>query len=64
MKLPLLKKLITNFKFNSIIVVVDKLIKDIYFISFIEYVDVDNLLYKFLKWIVSEYSLLKKLISD
>ena len=44
-----MKKLITNFKFDSIIVVVDRLTKDIYFIPFIESATADNLVYKFLK---------------
>ena len=42
----------------------DRLTKDIYFIPFIEYATVDNLVYKFLKQIISEYSLPEELISN
>ena len=47
-KLPLSKELITNFQFDSIMVIVDRLIKDTKFIPFIEKANADKLAYVFL----------------
>ena len=48
-KLFLLKKPIMKFKYNFIIVVMDRLIKNIKFISFTEKVNAEELAYIFLK---------------
>ena len=47
-KLSLLKELMTNMVFDLIIIVVDRLIKDIIFILFKEAATVDKLAYIFL----------------
>ena len=58
------KKPITKFKYNFIIIVIDWLTKDIKFIPFIKWVDTQDLAYMFLKWIISKYNFLEKIISN
>ena len=48
-KLSLSKELMIKFKYNFIMVVVDRLTKNIKFISFIEQADARDLAYVFLK---------------
>ena len=63
-KLLPLKELMINIVFDSIIVVVDRLIKDIIFILFKEAATINKLVYIFLRDILAEYMLLDKLIID
>ena len=63
-KFPISKKLMTGFKINFIIIIVDCLTKDITFIFFTEKADAEELAYVFLKWIVAEQSFSEKLITD
>ena len=63
-KLPPSKKPIIYVTFNSVIVAVDRLIKNIIFIPFKESVNADKLVYIFLRSIVLEYTLPNKLITD
>ena len=53
-----------NFEFDFIIIIVGRLIKNVKFISFIKRTDADELTYIFLRWIISEYDLPEKLITD
>ena len=63
-KLPPSKELIINVVFDSIIVAVDKLTKDVIFILFKETAITDELAYIFLQDILAEHALLDKLIID
>ena len=63
-KLPLSKELITNVIFDSIIIIMDRLIKDIIFIPFKEAATADKLIYIFLRDIFAEHALSEKLITD
>ena len=63
-KLPPSKELIMNVVFDLIIVVVDRLTKDIIFISFKEATIANKLIYIFLRDILAEHALLDKLIMD
>ena len=63
-KLPPSKELIMNVVFNSIIIAVDRLIKDVIFILFKEAATVNKLIYIFLQDILAEHILLDKLITD
>ena len=57
-KLPLFKEPIIGIKFNSILVVVNRLIKWGTFIPYRELSIVEDLAYIFLRWIVAEHELL------
>ena len=63
-KLPLSKKLIIDIIFDLIIVIVDRLIKDIIFILFKEALNADKLAYIFLRNIITEHILPEELITD
>ena len=63
-KLPSSKELITNVVFDLIIIIMDKLIKDIIFILFKEAATVNKLIYIFLRDILAEHVLPDKLIID
>ena len=63
-KLPPSKELITNMVFDSIIVAVDRLTKDVIFILFKEIATADELAYIFLQDILAEHTLPDKLIMD
>ena len=51
-------------EYNSILVVVDRLIKYIYFILFIETSTVEDLIYIFIKIVVGNYRILDEIILD
>jgi hypothetical protein len=63
-KLLLLQDLITGIKYNSILVIMDKLIKYIYIILYLEVNIAEDLVYIFLRIIITNYSALEKMISD
>jgi hypothetical protein len=63
-KLLLSQNPITRIKYDSILVVTDRLIKYIYIILYLEVNIVENLAYMFLRVIVANYSALEKMISD
>ena len=63
-KLPPSKELITNMVFDSIIVAVDRLTKDVIFIPFKEIATADELAYIFLQDILAEHTLPDKLIMN
>ena len=63
-KLPPSKELMTNVVFDSIIVTVDRLTKNVMFILFKEAATADELAYIFLQDILAEHALSDKLIMD
>jgi hypothetical protein len=63
-KLLLLRDLIIGIKYDSILVIMDKLIKYIYMILYLEANTAENLAYMFLRVVVANYNALEKMISD
>jgi hypothetical protein len=63
-KLLLSQDLITGVKYNSILVITDKLTKYIYIILYLEASIVENLVYTFLRIIITNYNALEEMISD
>jgi hypothetical protein len=63
-KLLLLRDLIIGIKYDSILVVMDRLTKYIYMILYLEASIVEDLVYMFLKVVVANYNTLEKMISD
>jgi hypothetical protein len=63
-KLPLSQDLITGIKYNSILVITDRLTKYIYIILYLEASIAKDLVYAFLRVIVTNYNVLEEIISD
>ena len=63
-KLPELKKLISNAQHDSILIITDRLTKFGYFLSYRKSSTAEELAYIFLRRIVANYGFLKKKISD
>jgi hypothetical protein len=63
-KLLLSRDLITRIKYNSILVIIDRLTKYTYIILYLEASIIENLVYVFLRVVVINYSALEKMISD
>jgi hypothetical protein len=63
-KLLLLQDLITRIKYDFILVVIDRLIKYTYIILYLKASTAENLVYIFLRIIVTNYNILEKMISD
>jgi hypothetical protein len=63
-KLLLSRDPITGVKYDSILVIADKLTKYIYIILYLEASTVENLAYIFLRVVVTNYSVLEKMILD
>jgi hypothetical protein len=63
-KLLLLRDPITGIKYDSILVITDKLTKYIYIILYLEVSTVEDLAYMFLRVVVANYSALEEMISD
>ena len=63
-KLPPSKELIINVVFDLIIIIVDRLTKDVMFILFKEAATANKLIYIFLRDILAEHILSDKLIID
>jgi hypothetical protein len=63
-KLLLSQDLITRIKYNSILVVIDRLIKYIYMILYLKTSIAEDLAYMFLRVIIANYNTLEKMISD
>ena len=63
-KLLLFKEPITGIKFDSVLVVVNRLTKWGAFIPYKKLFTVEDLVYAFLCWIVAEHRLLQELIFD
>jgi hypothetical protein len=63
-KLPLFVKLIIKVVFDSILIVIDRLIKYGYFILYKESLLVEKLAYAFNKHIIGNYEISKEIIND
>jgi hypothetical protein len=63
-KLLLLQDLIIRIKYDSILVITDRLTKYIYIILYLEANTAEDLVYTFLRIVVTNYNILKKMISD
>jgi hypothetical protein len=63
-KLPSFIELITEVVFDSILVIIDRLTKYKYFISYKESLLAEKLAYAFNKYIIGNYGISKKIISD
>jgi hypothetical protein len=63
-KLLLSQDPITRIKYNSILVIIDRLIKYTYIIPYLKANIVEDLVYAFLRIVVANYSILEEIISD
>jgi hypothetical protein len=63
-KLLLSRDLITRIKYNSILVVTDKLTKYIYIILYLKASIIEDLAYMFLRVVIANYNTLEEMISD
>jgi hypothetical protein len=63
-KLLLSRDLITRVKYNSILVITDRLTKYIYIILYLKASTIENLAYAFLRVVVVNYNALEEMISD
>jgi hypothetical protein len=63
-KLLLLRDLITRIKYDSILVITDRLTKYIYMILYLEASIAEDLAYIFLRVVVINHNTLEKMISD
>jgi hypothetical protein len=63
-KLLLSQDLITRIKYDSILVITDRLTKYTYIILYLKANIVEDLVYAFLRMVVVNYSALEKMISD
>ena len=64
MKLSLLKKLLTEVIYNLILIIVDQLIKKVKFISYLETLNTEELVYIFLRNVIVFNRLSEEIISD
>ena len=64
MKLLKSKDLVIGQEYNIILVIVDKLTKQGYFIAYIEEISVEDIVYIYTKEIFTKYRALKKIILD
>ena len=63
-KLLLLKDLMTKAKYDSILVITDRLTKYAYFILYLESLNAEDLIYTFLRVIFVNYRISETIISD
>jgi hypothetical protein len=63
-KLPLSLKLMTQRRFDTILIITNRLIKYKYFVPYKESLIAEDLAYVFIKHIVESYKIPKKIISD
>jgi hypothetical protein len=63
-KLPPSEELIIEIVFDSVLIVIDRFIKYGYFIPYKESLLAEELAYIFNKYIIGNYGILKKIISD
>ena len=64
MKLLKLKELMTQKKYDLILVITDRLIKYEYFISYLKKFIVENLAYIFMKYIIINHGIPKEIINN
>jgi hypothetical protein len=63
-KLPPSKEILTGVTYNSILIVTDRLIKYAYFIPYKKGLTVEELVYIFNRNIITNYGILKEIISN
>jgi hypothetical protein len=63
-KLLKLKESMTQREYNLILIVIDRLIKYRYFISYLEKSITENLAYIFIKYIIVNYKISKEIINN
>jgi hypothetical protein len=63
-KLLLSRDLITKIKYDSILVIMDRLTKYTYIILYLKANIIEDLAYAFLKVVIANYSALEEMISD
>ena len=63
-KLPKSKEPLTGVFYNSILVIIDRLTKYIYLVSYLEASNAEDLVYIFIKMIIAQYRTLDEIISD
>ena len=63
-KLSKFKKLVTKFKYNSIMIVMNKFIKKAYFVLFHEKMRAEKVIYLFEWYIIANHEVSTKIISD
>jgi hypothetical protein len=63
-KLLLSEEPLTGVFYNSIIVIIDRLIKFLYYLPYRESIDTEELSYIFYRYIISVYRLLTEILSD
>jgi hypothetical protein len=63
-KLPLSKEVLTGVTYNFILIVTDRLTKYAYFIPYKEGLTVEELVYTFNRNIITNYGILKEIISN
>jgi hypothetical protein len=63
-KLLLLQDLIIRIKYDSILIIINRLIKYIYIILYLKANIAEDLVYIFLRVIIANYNALKEIISD
>jgi hypothetical protein len=63
-KLPLSKDLMTKVKYNSILVITDRLTKYTYFINYLESSNAEDLAYTFLRTIFANHGMPETIISN
>jgi len=61
-KLLLFKDLMTNINYNNILVIINRLMKYIYFINYLEVFNAENLAYTFLWTIFANYNILVEIL--
>jgi hypothetical protein len=64
MKLPSSKDLITELKYNNILIITDRLTKYTYFINYLKSSNVKDLIYTFLRVIFINHGMLEIIILD
>lgn len=62
--LPESEEPLTKVKYNSILIIIDRLTKYAYFLPYQKTANIDNLIYIFLQIIVGNHSLPDKIVSD
>jgi hypothetical protein len=63
-KLLLLEDLMTKIKYNNILIITNQLTKYTYFINYLESLNVEDLIYTFLRVIFTNHSILAIIILD
>ena len=63
-KLPLSKEVFTGVTYNLILIIINRLIKYVYFISYKKVLTIEELIYIFNRNVIVNYEILKEIIND